>query len=233
MTRDLDPLDDALAWGARALLPHPHGALRAVTIAGAPPPEAIARLLPEEQAFAAGLAPLRLASWVAGRLALAAALDAVGAARAPLLATARKAPAVPAGSVGSVSHKRAIAVAIAARDEGAGLGIDVEEARPGAVDISRRALTAGELAVVDALPGDERWRGVLVRFSIKEAIYKAVDPFVRRYVGFKEAEVAIGPRGGGIQRAEARLAVAEGAFVVEATWVEVEGYVVSSARVRR
>jgi 4'-phosphopantetheinyl transferase EntD len=219
-----------LSWAARALLSHPHGALFAVDVAGAPPEEALARLLPEEQAFAAGLAPLRQASWVAGRLALAAALDAVGAARAPLLATARGAPRVAAGFVGSVSHKPAIAVALAARDEGAAIGVDVEQARPGAIDVSRKVLTAHELAVVDALPADERWRGVLVRFSIKEAIYKAVDPFVQRYVGFKEAEVEIGRQDEGIQRAEARLDVAEGPFAVEATWVEIEGHVVSSAR---
>lgn len=217
------------------LLDHPHGALRAVALdEGPPPPEALARLAPEERAFAAGLGPVRQATWVAGRLALAAALAEVGAPRAALLATARGAPAVPAGFVGSVSHKRQLAVALAAPDEGAGLGVDVEVAVAGRIDIARKVLTDAELRAVDALAAQDRWRGVVGRFSIKEAIYKAVDPFVRRYVGFKEAEVDLGPAGEGVRVVAARLALdrGEGPFAVEATWAEVAGYVVSSARVR-
>jgi 4'-phosphopantetheinyl transferase EntD len=191
--------------------------------------------LPDEQAFAAGLSPLRRPTWIAGRLALAAALWEIGAPRAPLLATDRGAPAIAAGFVGSVSHKRQIAVALAARDVGVSIGVDVEELSPGKYDISRRVLTPAELAVVNARAAEERWREVLIRFSMKESIYKAVDPFVRRYVGFEEAEVDLGPRGEGIQRAAARLALekGEGPFEVEASWLEIEGHVITSAVVRR
>jgi 4'-phosphopantetheinyl transferase EntD len=199
-----------------------------------PPPEVLARLLPPEQAFAAGLPPLRLATWVAGRLALAAALAEVGAPRAPLLATPRGAPVVPPGFVGSVSHKRRLAAAIAAPHEGACLGLDVEDAVPHKYDITARILRDEERAAVDALAPDARWRGVIVRFSIKESIYKAVDPFVCRYVSFHEAVVDPGPPGDGVRPAAARLepAQGEGPFAIEATWAELDGYVVSTARVR-
>lgn len=227
-------------YAPRPWLTHPHGVVYAVAIPDHPaPPDVIARLLPDEQAFAAGLSPLRLSTWVAGRLALAAALAELGAPRTPLLASARGAPAIPAGFVGSVSHKKRIAAALAARDEGACLGLDVEDAAPLRHDISRRILTDLELAAVDALGAEARGRGVVVRFSIKEAIYKAVDPFVGRYVGFKEATVEPGAPGalgalGGVREAAVRLDPerGEGPFAIEATWTELDGYIVSTARIR-
>ena len=222
-------------YAPRPWLAHPYGVLRAVAIPDhPPPPDVLARLLPEERAFAAGLPPLRLSTWVAGRLALAAALGELGADRAPLLATPRGAPAVPAGFVGSISHKRRLAAALAAPDEGARLGLDVEDAAPRLHDISRRILGDEELAAVDALAPDARRRGVIVRFSIKEAIYKAVDPFVCRYVSFHEAFVDPGPPGAGVRAATARLEPREreGPFAIEATWAELDGYVVSAARIR-
>jgi 4'-phosphopantetheinyl transferase EntD len=203
--------------------------LRAVAIPDEPPPlDALARLLPEERAFAASLAPPRLATWVAGRLALSAALADLGAPGAPLLSTPRGAPAPPPGFVGSLSHKPRIAVALASPATGAHVGVDVEMARPGRVDISQRILVDAERAEVAAEPLETRWRAVLARFSIKESIYKALDPFVQRYVGFKEAEVALGPP----VRVRLVLAGGEGPFEVEATWCEVAGLLVSAARVR-
>jgi len=217
-------------WEPRALLDHGHGVLRAVTIPeSAPPPAVLAQLTPEERAFAAGLSPFRLRTWVAGRLALAAALAELGAPRAALLATLRDAPMLPPGFVGSVSHKKHLAVALAAPDEGAHLGVDVEDAAPLKHDISRKILTAAELRIVDPLPPEARWRAVLARFSIKESMYKAVDPFVQRYVGFLEAEVSLGPP------AQARfdLVRGEGPFAVEASWTELTGLILSTARVRQ
>ncbi|MFT3775660.1 MAG: 4'-phosphopantetheinyl transferase superfamily protein [Minicystis sp.] len=222
-------------YDPRPLFDHPYGALRVAGVTDDPPePAAMARLLPEEHAFAAGLAPLRRGTWVAGRLALAAALAEVGAPRIPLLATPRGAPAVPPGFVGSVSHKRNVAIAVAAPDTGAGLGADIEELLPSKHDISRRILTPAELEALDALPPEERFRRVLVVFSIKESIYKAVDPFVRRYVGFKEAEVDPGPRAPGLHAAVARLSLERGdrSFEVEAIWIELAAHVITSARVR-
>lgn len=231
----------------RAVFDHPHGVIRAVAIpvddpTKPPPPEALARLVPEERAFAARLAPFRQLTWVAGRLALAAALAEIGAPRVPLLATPREAPAPPPGFVGSVSHKKRIAVALAAPDEGAHVGVDVEEAGPHRYDISRHVLTDRELAAAGALSPEERARAVMAWFSVKESIYKAVDPFVQRYVGFKEAEVDLelpslvhdGSAARAPVFARARLALerGEGPFAVEATWAELEGLIISTARVR-
>jgi 4'-phosphopantetheinyl transferase EntD len=101
----------------------------------------------------------------------------------------RGAPVVPRGH-GSIAHKagpeRVIAAAIAADHL---VGIDLERAHAPRQPIERRILTPRELAVL----GDDR-RQVSLVFAIKEAIYKAVDPVVRRYVGFTEVEVDLATR---------------------------------------
>jgi enterobactin synthetase component D len=174
-----------------------------------------AALHPEEAAFARTLPEARRAGWVGGRVALRAALDrAQIEAPDPILATPRGAPLLPPGAIGSLSHKRAIAVAVAApaTTPAATLGIDVEEIRPLRSDIATRVLTSEERAALPA-EGPARDAAVLLRFSAKEAIYKALDPWVRRFVAFEEAIVAPAPAGG----LAARLALSgnEGPFSVE------------------
>jgi len=180
-------------------------------------------LHPVETAFARALPEARRVGWVGGRVALRAALAAAGVEAAePMLATPRGAPVLPAGAVGSVSHKRTIAVALCAREANprATIGIDVEDLRPLRTDIASRVLTLEELAV---LPADAPARdaAVLLAFSAKEAIYKALDPWVHRFVGFQEASVARAPDGS----LAGRLALAggEGPFSVELHQAHVEG----------
>lgn len=99
----------------------------------------------------------------------------------PILSDDRGAPTLPAGWSGSISHKGACAIAIAAPAALGNLGIDLERAIAPRGDIGARILTPREPAVVG------KW---LTRvFAIKEAVYKAIDPIVRRYVGFQEVEV--------------------------------------------
>src|SRR5262249_10238832 len=159
-------------------------------------------------------------TFMGGRVALRAALAALGAApaaaAAPVLRTPRGAPAVPSGFVASISHKREIAVAIAARAEPTPrttVGVDVEIPRSLRTDIAPRVLTPGERQEIAGLDGAARDAEVLVRFAAKEAIYKALDPWVRRMVSFQEVEASALVDG----RRRARLALArdDGAFTVE------------------
>jgi 4'-phosphopantetheinyl transferase EntD len=179
---------------------------------------AVAALPDDEQARARGLAPARRAGFVAGRVALHAALGS----SVPIGSDDRGAPILPAGWGGSVSHKGARAAALVAPAGDGGVGIDLELAAPPRVDIARRVLTARELAAIDGLA--DRGRAVTLRFSIKEAIYKAIAPTLRRYVGFLEVELELA--------GDAVLVTTGLPFAIEATWREHAGHWLTTARAR-
>ena len=225
-----------MAFERRFLLDLPFGSCVGVALPADGPFELPVGLHPVETAFARGLPEARRAGWVGGRVALRAALAVLGAeAPEPLLSSARGAPLLPPGAVGSVSHKRAIAVALCAREAEprATVGIDVEDLRRLRTDIAPRVLTPDELAVIPSAAGPERDAAVLLRFSAKEAIYKALDPWVQRFVGFDEAIVTRDPDGA----LTGRLALArgEGPFAVELHDARLEsetGLILVAARVR-
>jgi enterobactin synthetase component D len=222
-----------------------HGACVVVELAD----EAAARahLPPAEQQRALELAPVRRAEYTSGRtalhFALAAAqgrLPAISAQRQPpaiseddlsaiapiafagvdpILSDDRGAPILPRGWSGSVSHKGSIAAALVAPAGAGHVGVDLERAISPRGDIGRRILTAREQA---ALP--DRGRAVTLRFAIKEAIYKALDPHLRRYIGFTEVELDI--------TGDAVLVTTDLPFAIEASWREHAGHWLVTARTR-
>ncbi|HSS37752.1 MAG TPA: 4'-phosphopantetheinyl transferase superfamily protein [Polyangia bacterium] len=195
----------------------PFGACVGVALPDSAPPEPDwpLGLHAEERTFARGLSDVRRAFWLGGRVALRAALAAAGRpSAAPILATAQGAPQLPAGSVGSISHKTGLAVAVAAADREPPftVGVDLELVRPLRADLSGRILTEGERAVLPA-SGSARDAHLLRVFSAKEAIFKALSPRVGRFIGFREAEIAFQSDGG--LTAHLRLSGDEGPFAVE------------------
>lgn len=188
--------------------------------------EALARLPAAERALAERLPPGRRRELVTGRTALHAALavHAPALADLPILPDDRGAPVLPAGWVGSLSHKGARAAALVAPVDPhahARVGVDLELALPSRRDIAARILTPRELAALT-----DRGRGATLRFSIKEAIYKAVDPFVRRYVAFTEVELDVTDEG-------VAHVVSALPLHIETTWREHAGFWLSTARARR
>jgi 4'-phosphopantetheinyl transferase EntD len=224
-----------VAFELRFVLDLPFGTCVGVSLPADGAFDLPAGLHPVETAFGRALPEARRAGWVGGRVALRAALAAVGVeASEPMLSTPRGAPMLPAGAVGSVSHKRTIAVALCARQAHprATIGIDVEDLRRLRTDIASRVLTRDELATLPA-DGLARDAAVLLAFSAKEAIYKSLDPWVHRFVAFQEASVARGPDGA----LAGRLALVggEGPFSVELHEARVkneEGLILVAARVR-
>jgi 4'-phosphopantetheinyl transferase EntD len=202
--------------------------------------EDLAALHPEEAAHARGLGAIRRVTWVGGRIALRAALQdlGVGPEQGAIGATKRGAPALPPGLVGSLSHKEMLAVALVARsaEEGGGrkpaatVGIDVEIARPPRADIAPRVLTPDEHRRVQGLNEAAAARELLIAFSAKEAIYKALDPWVGRYVSFQEVALARDARGALV--ATLALAHTEGPFAVELHEEPASGLILVAARVR-
>ena len=212
-----------------------HGLAVALAIPDADDPASLRALLDaaEVEAMASWAAPRRR-TWIAGRAALRTALVRSGLAAPAIGSDDRGAPVMPAGVVGSVSHKERVAVALVAQADpggGARIGVDVELDAPLRIDIARKVLTEDEQGEIAALPDAERLAEVRLRFSAKEAIYKALDPFVRRYVGFQE--VSVTPQPDGLARVQLQLSPAEGAFDVEVRWLRRDGLVLTTARVDR
>ena len=107
------------------------------------------------------------------------------------------------------------------------MGVDLEETtrpRPG---VAERVLTPRELEAVRALVPSRQWVDTVVRFSVKESVYKAIHPTLRRYVGFGEVEVW--PGTDGVDRIEA-LVPDVAAFTFEARHAWIGERVLSSVR---
>lgn len=195
-----------------------------------PPPEILAQLHPEEARHAAGLHPRRRPTWVAGRLALRATLDRLEIPAGPILPDSWGAPQLPQGVVGSISHKRSLAVGLACRPAGWTVGVDIEQPRMGSQDISRHVLTDSELAEIAGLAPEVRSERVMQRFSLKESIYKAIHPYVRRFVGFQE--VSVTPLADGSARIDCYLKHGE-ILEIEGWWRHGQDHVLTCARARR
>ncbi len=206
----------------------PLGPLASVAL---PPPGAeipaavLAELHEAERAHAATLGRRR-AEWVGGRFALRRAAAAAGIVLPAVLPGAGREPVLPAGITASIAHKGGRAIALCARDAEGTVGVDLERLVAPRAAIEQSVLNERERA---ALPveGPARTAALLGRFAAKEAVYKALFPRVRRYVGFEEAEVTLDPPG-----VLLRLARGEGPFAVELVW-RIEGeFVVAAVRIR-
>lgn len=182
--------------------------------------EIVEDLRPEERPRAAALSEVRRREFIAGRAALRSLLDAPAA----IPSDDRGAPVLPAGWVGSISHTRDRVAAIVAPDEGWRVGVDLERRAGLRYDIARRVLRPSELA---RLPAD-REAHVLLAFSIKEAIYKAIDPYERRYVGFQEVELVFDR-----DRDRVETIITELPLEIEARFEIVDDHWLSTARARR
>lgn len=187
----------AAPWALAFVHALPHGVVVGVHLPAGPEPveaAALARLTGPERDVAVALRGFRQVQFVGGRLAAAAAFAELGTRRASVLSDEHGAPVMPEGMVGSITHKQDLAVALLARG-GVHVGVDLEDTdrpRPG---VPERVLTPDELAAVRALPESRQWVDTVVRFSVKESVYKAIHPTVRRYVGFGEVEVWPGTDG--------------------------------------
>lgn len=221
---DVTTRPSALLWPAPQFVSAPSDAPSAFTLArmDVPPsldadtdswlPALVAdgRLHRDEAALVATMPPARRATFVAGRLAMRAAMavHTPHEAHAPILRTDRGAPMLPHAVTGSVSHKHDAALALMLPRHAMPLGtitlvgVDLEH-RPTERDvtrpsIARRILTAHELdalATFNADPLAQRER-VILSFAIKEAVYKAIDPTVQRYVHFTEVALRFTGNGG-------------------------------------
>lgn len=103
-----------------------------------------------------------------------------------------RAPVWPADSVGSITHGAGWAGALVARRQHyQGLGIDVEQrlTDPRADRLVDQILTPDEKRRLAADPGFGTAHRVTLTFSLKESLFKALFPIVKRRFYFQDAEL--------------------------------------------
>jgi enterobactin synthetase component D len=141
------------------------------------------------------VSPERMTTFLGGRTALRHAALALSVPLLTIPKNARGAPSVPPEVAASIAHKRGIAVALAGPNAGWNLGVDVEEIREPRAAIENRVLRDDERARWRELGAVARNEYLLASFSIKEAVYKAIDPIVQRWVDYHECEVRFSANG--------------------------------------
>ncbi|MFT5586016.1 MAG: phosphopantetheine--protein transferase-like protein, partial [Cognaticolwellia sp.] len=85
--------------------------------------------------------------------------------------------------------KRTLAVALVARSRHGQLGVDLEDLSPERMGVASKVLRPEELKELKELPPERQWTSLLLRFSLKEAVYKVLNPHLRRYIDFQEARI--------------------------------------------
>lgn len=140
--------------------------------------------------------PAKAKTFILGRLAMRSLLKT----NQPLLKDPYGRPNLPQGYLGSISHKHNVGVALLRSDDDLnehnhqqhqkmGVGVDIEGTTTKHRSIAKKILTdreLGELGQLNNVSADEE---ILLRFSLKEALYKAVHPLICQFVSFREAEV--------------------------------------------
>jgi len=163
-----------------------------VRAAVASPAMYAAPLLGAEAEGAARWTPKRRAEFAAGRAAARVALAALGSPPQELPRRADRAPAWPAGIVGSISHcDGCCAAVVGRRAEIAALGFDVEVAQglpPGLMDVVFGDAERRDLEALAARLGRDLSP---VGFSAKEAFYKCWRPLVGAFLDFGEVSLRL------------------------------------------
>ena len=145
-----------------------------------------AGLLPAERDAVQGMSGRRIAEYSSGRRVARAALVQLGLSNIAVPKRG-KAPAWPAGVVGSIAHSRQLALAVVGWQQSfRGVGLDAEPEHRVGARVAKRVLSASERSLVDSE------RGYTLLFSAKEAIYKATNPATGEYLGFRDVELSIG-----------------------------------------
>jgi enterobactin synthetase component D / holo-[acyl-carrier protein] synthase len=155
-------------------------------------------LFPEEEAAISKAVDKRRREFTTARACARQALAGLGMPAVPIVPGERGAPQWPPGVVGSMTHccgYRASAVARACDMVTIGLDAEPDDALPdGVLDAivagRERALLAQLMAGTPPVAFDR------LLFSAKESVYKAWFPLTGRWLGFKDATIAISPADG-------------------------------------
>ncbi|MCE2460051.1 MAG: 4'-phosphopantetheinyl transferase superfamily protein [Pseudomonadales bacterium] len=140
-------------------------------------------LLAAERTGVERMRDVRLREYSSGRRVARHALGLLGTKDRAVTARGRV-PVWPTGVVGSITHSRTLAMAMASRTSSyAGIGVDLELEHRVTDELASRVLLVEERE----RPAGEDWQ--TMQFAAKEAVYKAVNPLVGEYLSFEDVEV--------------------------------------------
>lgn len=152
-----------------------------------------ADLMPGEERALGRVCAIRRWQFAAGRRCGRRALAALGRAPEAILAGPAGEPRWPVGVIGSITHCRGYAAAVATTTAvAAGVGLDVELHRPISPRVLGRVASPQERGWIAGAQG----RGVhfdRLLFSVKESIYKAWFPLTCSRLGFADVAVSFQP----------------------------------------
>lgn len=148
-----------------------------------------ATLLPDERSLLSDQAvPKRIKEFTLGRTAARQALKKLGITDSVAIGRgAKREPLWPEGIVGSITHSKDIAMAAVAKKQHVrALGIDLEKSsRKSSIDISEKIALPSEL---DWIAGSDL--RLMMLFSAKEALFKAIFPIYGDYFWHHQAELS-------------------------------------------
>ncbi|MFO0591858.1 MAG: 4'-phosphopantetheinyl transferase superfamily protein [Polyangiaceae bacterium] len=175
-------------WEAAETSDCPFGSLFSAICPTDAPAWVLERLQATEREYARSLpSPQRQREWLGGRHCLSTALAQLSVERPAMLQLPSGAPIVPLGTAGSISHKGPLVMALAASDA-EGVGIDVDYADDQDVRLQCKVLTVKERVRLDLRGAGSLY--VVAHFSLKEAVYKALDPAHQQSLDFDDIEVS-------------------------------------------
>lgn len=224
---DVNPFSTAFTRGL------PHGILAAVHLPKPSddiPDSILHRLHADERNHVMELAGKRRNEWIGGRIAARVAARSIGVELPALLADNFGAPRAPKSLTVSIAHKDHLAVALVARRAHGSVGVDIEKIGRDRRDIAPKVLTPAEHSEIMLLKEERQWTAILLRFAIKEAIYKALAPRMKRFIGFNEAEISNLANGSATVRLNLEGELSPDEIEVNYDWIA-DG-VIATARVR-
>jgi 4'-phosphopantetheinyl transferase EntD len=128
--------------------------------------------------------------YLAGRVAMRRALGKLSSQIGPIFRNRHGAPSLPHFVRGSISHKNEFAVALVKPNFFGTVGVDIEVAKPPrSKQLAMKIMSERERYLAGNLKGISKEVETLLHFSMKEALYKALHPYVHRHIGWDEAEV--------------------------------------------
>lgn len=171
----------------------------------------------------------RRAQFASGRVAARSALASLGMEASEIKVGPQREPLWPEGVVGAISHTNEWAVAWLGRATSvAGLGVDIETAQR--LPEQTWPMIFCQQEIQGMTPVDQAGMLATAGFSVKESIYKAVFPIVRRFVDFKEVFLKWQGAGKGFEvQLENRISHELGGRALEVGFFTIEELVTSWA----